>query len=184
MSLPLVLAVWLVLGLIVASVYGYFGTKQSQLERDVTRLQQLHKQQSEILTSLTTELNTRVTDPKLFVEIDNRQQILSLKQRVHAELVGKERGEQTGFAKLMIDFATYHHKDIWLKRIYFNEDHVVIEGGASLSASIPQWLNTLNKSQAFQGLAFSKTHIHRDNNQQFHFVLAANEQSAEQGGVK
>lgn len=175
LSLPIVLVIWTLLLIVFTSLYGYLSVSEQNLQQQLEQLDKNNSNQQTLLNSLIAEISNVSADQKLLDQVNNKQLQVNLKKRVYAELTGKEQTKSAGFAQLMVDLAEYHHRDVWLKRIYLNEQNVSIEGGASQSVSIPVWVNKLSQSDFFKGQEFSTTRIYRDDEQQLNFVLATDE---------
>ncbi|MGJ8680159.1 PilN domain-containing protein [Paraglaciecola sp.] len=174
--MPLVIFLWTVTLVLVFTLNFYFSNKQQTLEIELNQVDQIKHQKMALLEALQTELANLKIDPELHSQVAKKQQVTNLKKRVYHELMGQEKGKTSGYAKLMLDLAEYHQADIWLTRIYLNEQNVTIEGAASKTESIPNWINNLlNQSSYFKGQNFSDTHIYRNEEQQLRFVLAAGE---------
>ena len=96
---------------------------------------------------------------------------MSLKQRVIDELSGQEQFKSNGFAGLMSGLAEHHLDGLWLTRIQLDENQVMLEGGATDSSLIPQWMTQLSLTERLRGQEFSTTKLYRDPNQQLMFTL-------------
>jgi Tfp pilus assembly protein PilN len=185
LTFSLVLFLWcFVLGFVLLLNF-YFASEQQTLQKEFGQLNSHNNQQRALVNSLQAELENLKADPQLMSQVAKKQQMVSLKKRVHNELVGQEKRKTTGFANLMLDLAENHQTDLWLTRLYLNDQSVTIEGATSKSASIPVWVNKLGNSQFLKGQQFSETRIYRDEDQQqLHFVLTTGEnKSSTQAGT-
>ncbi|WP_158965621.1 PilN domain-containing protein [Paraglaciecola sp. L3A3] len=171
LSLPFVVAVWLILVVVAVLINSYVSFSQQELMTELEQTQNNNSQQSALIKSLQDEYDGLVTDPKLLAEVATKQQIIKMKKRVYVELVGQDTQKRTGFADLMIDLAENHQKELWLTRIYMDSTSVTIEGATQDSEYIPMWVNKLSDSSFFRGQEFSDTRIFRDDEGLLNFIL-------------
>ncbi|MCF2947375.1 PilN domain-containing protein [Paraglaciecola aquimarina] len=184
LSLPLVIVIWSTCLLAVILLNTYLSSKQQSLQDELNQLDKNNIQKTALISALKNELDNLKADPELIGQVAKKQQIAHLKKRVYQELIGQEKSKSTGFSDLMLDLAEHHQTDIWLTRVYLNEQNVTIEGATTKSSSIPIWVNNLSKSNYFKGQEFSATRIFRDETQQIRFVLTTGETTVSNGGVQ
>lgn len=184
MSLSLVILLCLISALLISSLYLYDLTQEQQQQQTLNDIEQQKKQQTMLLKTLQADLVNLKKDPALLQQIDNQQATLALKKRVLQTLLGQEDLKSNGFSALMSELANNHPKGLWLTHIGLNGTEVILEGAASQSSVIPQWVDSLGETQYFKGQEFSETRLYRNAEQQLMFVIstAKSESPAQKGG--
>jgi Tfp pilus assembly protein PilN len=171
LTLSFVLTVWAILFTIVGLVYYHDYSHGQSVKTDLMTIEVQKQEVEGRLAELNETLANRTKDPKLLAAIESKQLEVSLKQRVIDELSGQEQFKSNGFAGLMSGLAEHHLDGLWLTRIQLDENQVMLEGGATDSSLIPQWMTQLSLTERLKGQEFSTTKLYRDPNQQLMFTL-------------
>ncbi len=171
LTLSFVLTIWAILFTIVGLVYYYDYSHGQSVKADLMAIEVQKQQVEDRLVELNETLASRTKDPKLLAAIESKQLEVSLKQRVIDELSGQEQFKSNGFAGLMSGLAEHHLDGLWLTRIQLDENQVMLEGGATDSSLIPQWMTQLSLTERLRGQEFFTTKLYRDPNQQLMFTL-------------
>ena len=171
LTLSFVLTIWAILFTIVGLVYYHDYSHGQSVKADLMAIEVQKQQVEDRLVELNETLASRTKDPKLLVAIESKQLEVSLKQRVIDELSGQEQFKSNGFAGLMSGLAEHHLDGLWLTRIQLDENQVMLEGGATDSSLIPQWMTQLSLTERLRGQEFSTTKLYRAPNQQLMFTL-------------
>ena len=171
LTLSFVLTVWAILFTIVGLVYYHDYSHGQSVKTDLMTIEVQKQHGEDRLAELNETLANRTKDPKLLAAIESKQLEVSLKQRVIDELSGQEQFKSNGFAGLMSGLAEHHLDGLWLTRIQLDENQVMLEGGATDSSLIPQWMTQLSLTERLRGQEFSTTKLYRDPNQQLMFTL-------------
>lgn len=180
LSLSLVIVCWALTLIFSLSAYFYFDTKQQQTKTEIAGFEQKKQQQLLLIEELQSALEQKKPDPQLLNQVEQNQKLISLKKRILNELNGQKTTQSSGFSRLMLDLAEHHQLGLWLTHITLDGANVTIQGSATESAAIPQWVNVLAKTDYFKGQEFANTRLFRDDNQQLHFVLATNQTPSEE----
>lgn len=171
LTLSFALTVWAILFTIVGLVYYHDYSHGQSVKTDLMTIEVQKQEVEGRLAELNETLANRTKDPKLLAAIESKQLEVSLKQRVIDELSGQEQFKSNGFAGLMSGLAEHHLDGLWLTRIQLDENQVMLEGGATDSSLIPQWMTQLSLTERLKGQEFSTTKLYRDPNQQLMFTL-------------
>lgn len=171
LTLTFVLTIWVILALIMGSVFYVQSAHQDRQQQKLATLEQQNQQQEDLLLSQQEQLSARKDDPSLVQSIEQNQHDIALKQRVLAHLAGQESLKSNGFSDLMLGLAEHHQSGLWLTRVSLDEKKVRIEGSAADSVTIPIWVSKLGQTRHFSGQEFSTTKLFRDAAQQLHFTL-------------
>ncbi|ABG38699.1 hypothetical protein Patl_0167 [Paraglaciecola sp. T6c] len=182
LTLSFVLTVWAILFTIVGLVYYHDYSHGQSVKADLIAIEVQKQQAEDRLAELNETLANRTKDPKLLAAIESKQLEVSLKQRVIDELSGQEQFKSNGFAGLMLGLAEHHLDGLWLTGIRLDEHHVMLEGAATDSSLIPQWMTQLSLTERLKGQEFSTTKLYRDPNQQLMFTLGTKTTSDAQAG--
>ena len=184
LSLHSTLVIWLVCALFLFVIYFFQFNQNQELQSEFAELKSQKKQQSLLVKNMLAELGKRQNDQKLLDEIEQKQIILRIKNRVVNELNGQENLKSNGFSQLMLDLANNHESGLWLTQISLNERKTMIQGAALESSSIPKWVNNLGLSEYFKGQEFASTRLYRDEKQQLFFILASDHTDSKSGVSK
>lgn len=171
LTLSFVLTIWAILFTILGLVYYHDYSHGESVKTDLMVIEVQKQLVEDRLVELNETLASRTKDPKLLAAIESKQLEVSLKQRVIDELSGQEQFKSNGFAGLMSGLAEHHLDGLWLTRIQLDENQVMLEGGATDSSLIPQWMTQLSSTERLKGQEFSTTKLYRDPNQQLMFTL-------------
>jgi len=171
LTLSFVLTIWAILFTILGLVYYHDYSHGESVKTDLMVIEVQKQLVEDRLVELNETLASRTKDPKLLAAIESKQLEVSLKQRVIDELSGQEQFKSNGFAGLMSGLAEHHLDGLWLTRIQLDENQVMLEGGATDSSLIPQWMTQLSLTERLRGQEFSTTKLYRDPNQQLMFTL-------------
>ena len=163
-------------GLAVASVFvGAFisHNREAAIENRLEMVERAIDDKRKAISMLTDARDGLQQDPSLVAAIERLQQEQVAKGDIVEELGNREASKSSGYSDLMLDLARVHQPGIWLTLIRLDEANVRIEGGASNSAALPQWLNKLTASSYFNGTEFAEARMFRDQEEQLHFVLSS-----------
>jgi Tfp pilus assembly protein PilN len=182
LTLAVVSIIWLIFLLLGLGLYAYVEYQNSQQQGMLTNIQQQNARQSEVVASLETDLANFKADPILVNQVNQKQQQVLGKERVLKELAGQSHTEKSGFALLMYELASQHHKDIGLQHVMVDQRNIVIKGVAERASSVPVWMNQLTNTQFFAGKTFNQTNITKTE-QQLTFTLSSMTNAAATGGA-
>ena len=146
---------------------------ESVAENRLEMVEQSIADKRKAISMLTDARNSLQQDPSLVASIERLQQEQVVKNDIVKELGNREVSKSSGYSDLMLDLARVHQPGVWLTLIRLDESNVRIEGGASNSAALPQWLNKLTSSAYFNGTEFAEARMFRDQEEQLHFVLSS-----------
>ena len=167
------------LALLAVLVGAVINTSREQsVEKRLERVEQAIEDKRKAVTMMTSARDALQQDPSLLAAIEQLQTEQVAKNDIVKELGNREQNKSSGYSELMLDLARVHQPGIWLTLIRLDEANVRIEGGASNSAAVPQWLNKLTASSYFSGTEFAEARMFRDQEEQLQFVLSSTYQSA------
>ena len=162
---------WSIAALIVIAAAISANGKNEAVKRELMIAENAIDDKRKVLTMLAGARDDQNQDPALLADIERFQQEFNLKKRIVNELSGRETQKSSGYSELMLDLARVHQQGIWLTQIRLDGANIRIEGGASNSSAVPQWVNKLSDASFFSGAEFAQARMFRDEEQQLHFVL-------------
>jgi Tfp pilus assembly protein PilN len=178
LTLSSVIVSWVFVTIFCSLLYFYIATEQQNFESKIAHLEQNKRQQKKLVNELNNTLDDTKVDPDLIKIVEERQQIIRLKERVLNELTGQENLKSVGFSTLMLDLAGHSLNGLWLTHIDLNGMSITIKGATTDSAFMPKWLSSLGQTEYFKGQNFSDTRLYRDSEDQLNFVISTNKELA------
>lgn len=172
LSLHIVIACWIFTAVFCSLLYFYLASEQDNLKTEFTQIERHKLQQETLIKELQKAVDNQEVDPLLLQQIEQLQQLLTLKKRVLNELSGQANIESHGFSKLMLDLAEHNPSGLWLTHVNLNGINVLMEGATNDSALVPKWLNSLGKTDYFSGQEFANTHLYLDSEEQLNFTIS------------
>ena len=182
LTLSSVIVTWLLTALFCILLYFYVASEQHKHQSKIVTLEANKEQQKILVSELKDAIKNLNVDLNLIEEVEEKQHLIRLKQRVLNQLVGQEGLKSIGFSKLMVDLSSHSQSELWLTRINLNGTSVIMEGAATDSSVVPKWLSLLGQTDYFRGQEFSNTRLYRDSEQQLNFVISTGEELAIEKG--
>jgi Tfp pilus assembly protein PilN len=172
LTLSSVVVSWVFVALFCGLLYFYIETEQQALRAEIAVLKTEKRQQQLLVNELNSVLENMKVDPKLLKEVEEKQQLIRLKERVLDQLAGQKNLKSIGFSKLMLDLASRNQGGLWLTHINLNGGSVMLKGVATDSVFVPKWIGSLSQTDYFKGQEFSDTRLYRDSEEQLNFVIS------------
>ncbi|MDO6695522.1 PilN domain-containing protein [Aliiglaciecola sp. 3_MG-2023] len=130
-------------------------------------------QKKDLSKSLIEAKDTRTQNVAIVADVEKHQQELVMKRTILDELDSRQTQRSQGYSSLMIDLAENHNANLWLTNILVYERHIYLEGAASDSKALPQWLSQLNQANYFINTDFAGARMYRNEDQQLQFILSS-----------
>lgn len=174
--------------LLIVSVLGllygitYYQTYQLRTQYDA--LKQQRQERSDQLVELQKKFPPKTRDPRLAVQVKEKQGLLSHRQRLIRELQHQNTGAggNPGFSEQLSGLARQDVNNIWLDQISLRDGkQLTLSGHATSPEEVPRFIQRLTNEPSFSGTKFSSVQISRDENSQsiVGFVLKSKDDSEE-----
>lgn len=174
LNLNFLLALATVSIIFIVAIWLWAGSLHAVAEKQTSLLQAQIAQKKEFVTTLTEAKDSRTQSKEIVADVDKHRQELAIKQTILTELDNRQTQRSNGFSNLMLDLANNHHDDLWLTTILLNERNLYLEGTATDSKALPQWVSELHKANYFADTEFAGTRMFRNDKQQLQFILSSN----------
>ncbi|WP_016954597.1 PilN domain-containing protein [Catenovulum agarivorans] len=184
LSLPRVMGIWSVLLICLIGLSSWINNKAAVTAAEHKKISQAINQQQMLVTEFESALSERSQDPQLKDTIVNLSREIAQKNAVR-QLVTSRKQHNFKFSPLMADLAQYHESAIWLENIIYQQEQIVLQGGAAKVSVIPQWLAGLSQSQYFAGKTFKDLSLNASQNGLYtQFSVASQKPTANSQGIK
>lgn len=170
--LTLSVAVAVLLGLTVL-LYVVESYQFYELQHQASQAEQKNNRLVEQKDNLEAQVAQRVPDQDLVTRVELEEQRLTLKRLLKAELENRTALISQGYSPMLTDLAAVADANVWLSRIYFNEQQIEFEGFGQQPSSIPRWIERLKTADTLKGFAFAAMTMDRGENQPLAFKLTS-----------
>lgn len=159
---------FVLLGLCLLLSGGAFTGLQSwkeNVERDADSIGVKLAQEQQIISELTTALQSRADSPLLTAQIDNLQNQMSSKQTLLNKVKGMSELKQKSFSGLFNALADADSNELWISTFTVNETDLNINGSLANPSALTKWISDLSNTEFFRGQEFYDARVVRDNGQ-------------------
>jgi len=170
--LTLSVSVAVLLGLTVL-LYVVESYQFNELQHQASQAAQKNNRLVEQKDNLEAQVAQRVPDQDLVTRVELEEQRLTLKRLLKAELENRTALISQGYSPMLTDLAAVADANVWLSRIYFNEQQIEFEGFGQQPSSIPRWIERLKTADTLKGFAFAAMTMDRGENQPLAFKLTS-----------
>ncbi|MCT7942670.1 PilN domain-containing protein [Shewanella holmiensis] len=170
--LTLSVSVAVLLGLTVL-LYVVESYQFNELQHQASQAAQKNNRLVEQKDNLEAQVAQRVPDQDLVTRVELEEQRLTLKRLLKAELENRTALISQGYSPMLTDLAAVADANVWLSRIYFNEQQIEFEGFGQQPSSIPRWIERLKTGDTLKGFAFAAMTMDRGENQPLAFKLTS-----------
>ena len=170
--LTLSVSVAVLLGLTVL-LYVVESYQFCELQHQASQAEQKNSRLVEQKDNLEAQVSQRVPDQDLVTRVELEEQRLTLKRLLKAELENRTALISQGYSPMLTDLAAVADANVWLSRIYFNEQQIEFEGFGQQPSSIPRWIERLKTADTLKGFAFAAMTMDRGENQPLAFKLTS-----------
>lgn len=170
--LTLSVSVAVLLGLTVL-LYVVESYQFYELQHQASQAEQKNNRLVEQKDNLEAQVAQRVPDQDLVTRVELEEQRLTLKRLLKAELENRTALISQGYSPMLTDLAAVADANVWLSRIYFNEQQIEFEGFGQQPSSIPRWIERLKTADTLKGFAFAAMTMDRGENQPLAFKLTS-----------
>ncbi|MDP5147713.1 fimbrial assembly protein [Shewanella sp. ULN5] len=170
--LTLSVSVAVLLGLTVL-LYVVESYQFYELQHQASQAEQKNSRLVEQKDNLEAQVAQRVPDQDLVTRVELEEQRLTLKRLLKAELENRTALISQGYSPMLTDLAAVADANVWLSRIYFNEQQIEFEGFGQQPSSIPRWIERLKTADTLKGFAFAAMTMDRGENQPLAFKLTS-----------
>jgi len=142
------------------------------------QLQPLKQQLSE----LQLKVNSRKENPLLLAELTQFRTQLVAKQTLLAHLDSQKQSNQFSFSSMLEALSQQHIKNMWLTRFSLLDsgNFIAIQGSAFNAELVPEYIDSLAKSEQFNGKQFSVFQLQQqDKSEYFDFKLHTKQSQAQ-----
>ena len=155
-------------GVYVVESYQFY-----ELQHQASQAAQKNNRLVEQKDNLEAQVAQRVPDQDLVTRVELEEQRLTLKRLLKAELENRTALISQGYSPMLTDLAAVADANVWLSRIYFNEQQIEFEGFGQQPSSIPRWIERLKTADTLKGFAFAAMTMDRGENQPLAFKLTS-----------
>ncbi|MBQ4832647.1 PilN domain-containing protein [Pseudoalteromonas sp. MMG010] len=160
--LALLLGTWLAAFVFVFIVWGgYFFQQNIQSSLSIQSINELAQAKLK-LQKLKTQLSDKQYKQPLIEQLRSLQQEQLHKRQIFAYLADASTQAITDYAQVMQDLARYHEPNVWLTRLQFSGQKILLQGHVSESKYLPLWFSNLHKSSFFIDKEFSVVEFSQD----------------------
>ena len=165
-----------ILMIIILSVISLYASQKHSFQKaTLNDQQQRYAKSQQQLATIQQQVASQTDHPLLDAELVDIQQQVTDNTTLLDYLMNHSFGNQTGFSSTLAGLSQQHINDVWLTEFALLDggQFISLYGKALQSDFIPEYIDSLAKSEQFQGKEFSVFQLQQpsDNNNFYHFNL-------------
>lgn len=178
-NLKTVLALWLLVVLAMAGVYGFYTTQNLQSQARLNEIRGEMGQLTQQVHGLQKKLTLHKPSPAKQAALERlRQEVKDQRLSLRA-ITQFDRDDQAGYSGVMRSLAELSNNEISLTRIRINDNQLNLAGLARTPSSVPKWLGRFKQEIELSGRSFEGLVMGRDEDDVVTFELTATKQGGQ-----
>lgn len=176
-TLANVAASWGVVGALLLGSYFVMNYQTSNLDTELTALQQDSNQLNKQLNQLNSKLTQHKPSPEKVAAVDRLKRETQAKKEALKAVGQYDESQQVGYSGVMNSLAQLGRNDISLSHIYMTHDTLDLSGLARNANVVPNWIGQFKNELNLVGRSFEKLKIGRNDQDVVTFELSTRRES-------
>ena len=176
-TLANVAASWGVVGALLLGSYFVMNYQASNLDTELTALQQDSNQLNKQLNQLNSKLTQHKPSPDKVAAVERLKRETQAKKEALKAVGQYDESQQVGYSGVMNSLAQLGRNDISLSHIYMTHDTLDMSGFARNANVVPNWIGQFKNELNLVGRSFEKLKIGRNDQDVVTFELSTRRES-------
>ncbi|KAB0481148.1 MSHA biogenesis protein MshI [Vibrio sp. IB15] len=176
-TLANVAASWGVVGALLLGSYFVMNYQASNLDAELTALQQESSQLNKQLNQLNSKLTQHKPSPDKVAAVERLKRETQAKKEALKAVGQYDESQQVGYSGVMNSLAQLGRNDISLSHIYMTHDTLDMSGFARNANVVPNWIGQFKNELNLVGRSFEKLKIGRNDQDVVTFELSTRRES-------
>ncbi|MCG9676376.1 MSHA biogenesis protein MshI [Vibrio chagasii] len=176
-TLANVAASWGVVGALLLGSYFVMNYQASNLDTELTALQQDSNQLNKQLNQLNSKLTQHKPSPDKVAAVERLKRETQAKKEALKAVGQYDESQQVGYSGVMNSLAQLGRNDISLSHIYMTHDTLDLSGLARNANVVPNWIGQFKNELNLVGRSFEKLKIGRNDQDVVTFELSTRRES-------
>ena len=168
---------WGVVGALLLGSYFVMNYQASNLDTELTALQQDSNQLNKQLNQLNSKLTQHKPSPEKVAAVERLKRETQAKKEALKAVGQYDESQQVGYSGVMNSLAQLGRNDISLSHIYMTHDTLNMSGLARNANVVPNWIGQFQNELNLVGRSFEKLKIGRNDQDVVTFELSTRRES-------
>lgn len=162
LSLPQMIVIWCVVGVVMVSLAYYSQMKKDVLAVEEDKVNAEYYEQLGLRDTMQARVTAQIVDKSLEREVNDLKVLSETKSVLIEVMQQKNVLKSHGYAGFFHDLASVTPSGISLERIYLNERNADLYGKVKQSYLVPKWVSSFGKTNDLSTFSFGAVQIEHD----------------------